>query len=736
MSLRSHSSDPCLVAKHPLHSGPLAFAPFTSPVQTRSPEELLRRFVNLKSEQAWNSLLESRETAHANEIADLQNEQTDALKELQEAKAQAEKDFERADRSKTYLQKQLKKIHAAKEDAQKTCETIQEQLAKLQVEYTEVENALHAENLGRQAAEEHCQTLQAQLADQNAGYLTRDGVLTEENARLMRVVSDMQTRNYDLEFQLMNHVSCITEEQYKQAQEAWKRELDGVKQTLAEVNYGFHHQQFNREVTASAHEVEARTKQVEYYVEEVKKLTAELGKMQREMISREVVSKIRDETVVKELGRLVASRDTLEKRLEALQKAYRELSAYHRGLLSSSDKILIEAALKALQYLREDRDILATSFAGAMSTREAAEQESLSWRSKCNDLNVEMTEKDDKVADMEAKVLKYENIAFQAEVEVGYVIGSKDEIIEKRDEKIAELEQKVQGWQHHVRWMAQQNADSQTAWLLDFQHKEIENQKRALTEARVALQKEIDKHPAVKADEVGPASEELHQQDDVADGQEGQGDSEDKVEKSETQVQGPEITVDRAPTAEALRNAFAQSQEQAVGHDGEIESQTINSEAGASDHTVIKNEHDDIDAYHSEARHFTLNDVHRATEEFDRQLAEKIQFNRYRSPILDVSKLKTVPEIPLPQKVMNMDVNGTEMLVEDSVTPSPYDHLDLDAFDNLRLQEWRAAKAALGDDGEYDDGPQYHFAPAEAGPSTSACEDHSQGETEETVGSE
>jgi len=681
VSLRTSASDSCLVAKHRVLSEAILWNGLVP--STKAPEDSLKAFhdLKLKSEKAGELLLKARELAHANEITALKDEHADAMNELEEAKTQFEQGQERADRSKMYLQKQLKKINAAKDDAEKTAKAARDQLAKQQAEYQELanalqgknmqpqakyqelEDALHWENIARKAAEENSEALKAQLVHYRDQYVTRDDALRQENSQLLGVISEIQLKNHELTFEQMRHVSCITQEQFTQVQEefaqaqtAWKKELSAAQWEAETTRYKIRELQDAVDGTAGedfvdqANTIKARTKQVEELVDQVKKLTTELEKVLREKITLEVKSKISTEAVYMEVFRLVASKDTLEKRLDVLQKAYKELLAYPQDLLRTSQSQLIEAGSKILESLRAEKDILATSLAGTTNAREAAEQEVALLKLQYNDLEAKLKESTEKTAELDYKMIMSDGETVRAEVQTEVVRYEKDKLIEEKDSVITGLEQVTEQYLQYITWLGQQGADSRTGWILQFLNAEVTKAKRDLSDMKAGLhEKELRAYQIFHLHEIDAdlgayhdylfrqVSRDLHNcRAELSDSQDELRASEFECENLKAKVLLLEDMRDRPRSAVALRNAFAQSQEQRTG-DGTAGDHAIvspKSESGCSDQTVIKHEPvSELNALYVQYRNERLTPTRRKkVEEVDRQLAEEAQTEEYQFP--------------------------------------------------------------------------------------------------------
>ncbi|MCJ1248146.1 hypothetical protein MMC30_005361 [Trapelia coarctata] len=687
VSLRTSASDSCLVAKHRIFSQLILLN--DSGRSTETPEDPLETFIDLKlkSEKAWELLLKTREVGHANQIAALKDEHVDAINELKEAKAQFEQGLERADRSKTYLQKQVKQLRAAKDDADKAAKAAQDQLAKQQAEHQEAAKALqqtnmqpqaqyqelaitfHWENVARKAAEENCEALKAQLALYREQYVTRDNALSRENSRLLGVVSEIQLKNHELTFEQMRHVSCIPQEQYMQAEEEYVRARDRFKEELVAAQFEVEATRRKNyelleavEGTASedlfdqANTIKMRTKQVEDLSEQVKQLATEYEKVVREKVTLEVKSKISSEAFQKQVSRLVASKDTLEKQLAAQQKAHGELLAYPRDLIRTSKSKIIEAGSKALESLREEKDILAASLVGNMAAREAAEQEVAVLKLRYHDLEAKFAERAEKMAELDWKMIMSDGQAVRAEVQTEVVRYEKDKLIKEKDKVITGLQEVSQEYLQFITRIGQQSADTHTAWVLQFQAKEIAKVKEDL---KVVEKKFVENDNAtfqIVEDYKKDAGWALYQDHlfrqvsrDLHDCQDELIDCRDELRASEFECENLKAKVlllkglaDPAQSGKALRNAFAQSQEQAATDSARVGAPiaSAKSESWSSVQTVIKHETSmsGLDALYINYRNERLTPEQRKkVEEIDRQLTEEEQTEEYQFPELGKS---------------------------------------------------------------------------------------------------
>lgn len=828
VSLRSTASDSCLDAKYLQHSHRNISVPFSSPVLTKSPQELFKRLVDLKSERAWNSLLESREVAHANEIADLHEEHSDEMKEVrQEAQATITQGLEKADRTRTHLQKQLKKINAAKEDAQSAFKTVQGQLAQQQAEYQEVVAAFQREVLDRKAAEQNCGTLETQLdalqaqykeretaliqenarlqdevlardqlAQEQTQFLARDNALSLENRRLLGVISDMQLKTYELEFKMMKHQACITPEQYTQTQDALKEQLGAAKRQVDSTRAKIYELTYVMEGTPTenmvgqAQLIEARTKQVEDLSTEVLELTTQLADTHNEKMRLEAKSKLSSESRVKEVARAASVKEILEKKVEILRTANEELMAYPRALLRNSQNDLVEAVSIGMEALRNERSSLDANLQKTTAALKAAEEDLALWKFRHHSLSEEMSAKNEKIAELENQNIKLDSETGRLDIELSAITHEKDQVIKEKDRVIDGLEEVTQDFNELV----YQEADARTAWLLKNQAAQLKKLNHDFQEERsvvaaIEWQESKRRERDMLDDALGYHQHEMFQQTtaDLRDCQDELRQNNHALDESREECQRLKAKVllltgmkDREQSGAALRNAFAQSKEQPINHNHGFSVPSPSTELASSVQTVLRHTETmaDVDAQYFRGRDSCfVAELRKAVEESDRQLAETLQNEEYRTvgsynssltalPVVPpdaeaytppdeeaytyggspVSSVSSEAQLPLPiprngpsnarpistngsfrQPLGNNDFynhydqwlarKGKAKMVEESATPS-YDHLADGEFRRLRLEGIKTAGEA-NREGGLDDGPEYHYDLSKAEAETS-----------------
>lgn len=694
VSLRSVASDSCLASKYLQGSARVVSAPFGSAVFTKSPEELFKRLVNLKSERAWNSLLESREIAHANEIADLNEDHTDKIEELkQETQAQITQGLDRADRTRTHLQKQLKKINAAKEDAQSAFKTVKGQLAQQQAEYQEVVAVLQGEVLDRKAAEQNCGALKAQmdtlearyeareialiqenarlqdevlardqLAQEHAQFLEHDNALSQENRRLLGVISGIQLKTYELEFKMMKHQACITPEQYTQTQDALKeqlgaakREVDSTRAKIYELTYVMEGTP-TENMVGQAQLIEARTKQVENLSTEVIELTTQLADLQNEKDRLEADSKLSSESRVKEVARAASVKEILEKKVEILRTANEELMAYPRALLRSSENDLVEAMAVGMEALRKERSFLDANLRKTATALKAAEEDLALWKFRHHSISEEITTKNEKIAELESQNIKLDSETGRLDIELSAITHEKDAVIKEKDLVIAGLEEVTQDFNELV----YQEADARTAWLPENQAAQLKKLNHDFQEERsvvaaIEWQESKRRERDMLDDALGYHQHEMFQQTtaDLRDCQDKLRQNNHALDESREECQRLKAKVllltdmkDREQSGVTLRNAFAQSKEQPAHHNHGFSVPSPSTGSATSVQTVLKHTETmaDVDAQYFRGRNSCfIAELRKAVEESDLQLAETLQNEEYRTVGSKNSLLTALP---------------------------------------------------------------------------------------------
>lgn len=696
VSLRSVASDSCLASKYLQGSARVVSAPFGSAVFTKSPEELFKRLVNLKSERAWNSLLESREITYANEIADLNEDHTDKIEELkQETQAQITQGLERADRTRTHLQKQLKKINAAKEDAQSAFKNVQGQLAQQQVEYQEIVVAFQGEVLDRKAAEQNCGALQAQmdtlraqneareialvqenarlqdevlardqLAQEQTRFLARDNALSQENRRLLGVISGMQLKTYELEFTMMKHQACITPEQYRQTQDALKeqlgaakREVDSTRAKINELTYVMEGTP-TENMVGQAQLIEARTKQVEDLSTEVIELTTQLADLQNQKDRLEAESKLSSESRVKEVARAVSAKEILEKKVEILRTANEELMAYPRALLRNSENDLVEAVAVGMEALRKERSVLDTNLRKTATALKAAEEDLALWKFRHHSISEEINAKNEKIADLESQNIKLDSETGRLDIELSAITLEKDAVIKEKDQVIAGLE----GVTRDFNELVYEEADARTAWLLQTQAAQLKKlQEDFRVERSVVAGIEWEdfkrKERDMLDDALGYHQHEMFQQttadlrgcqDELRQNNHALKESREECQRLKAKVLLLTGMKEREQSSVALRNAFAQSLEQPANHNSGFSVPSPSIESATSVQTVLRHTETmaEVDAQYFRGRDSCfIAELRKAVEESDRQLAVKLQNEEYQTVGSHNSSLTALPVI-------------------------------------------------------------------------------------------
>lgn len=693
VSLRTRASDSCLVARCRVNSG--IHASNTSEQPQKSLEDLLQHFLSLKlkDEKAWNLLVKTRETAHLNEITALKHKHAKGFKELEDAQAVTQQGLARADRSKTYLQKQVKKIHAAKEDAQKACQTTQDQLAQQQATYQEVVAAFQGEVLDQKAAEENCGTLETQLTTLQAQYEARENALVQENCRLQRevstqdqlaqqqnqflardnasslenrrllgVISDMQLRTYKLEFEMMKHQACITPEQYAQTQDALKgqlaaakREVDETRDKINELTYAMEGTP-TENMVGQAQLIEARTKQVQELSAEVIELTTQLADLHNEKVRREAEIKISSETGVKEVARAASVKEILEKKVEILRTANEELMAYPRAVLRNSETDLVEAVSIGVEALRNERSSLDANLQKTTIALESAEEDLALWRFRHHSLSEEMTAKNEKIADLESQNIKLDSETGRLDIELSAMTHEKDAVIKEKDQVIAGLEEVTRDFNELV----YQEADARTAWLLQTQAAQLKKlQEDFQVERSVVAGIEWEEMKRRNRDKLDDAlgyhqnqmfrqtAAELHDcQNELRQSYHARDESRQECQRLKAKVLLLTGMKDRERSGVALRNAFAQSLEQPANHNPGFSVPSPSSESASSVQTVLRHTETiaDVDAQYFRGRDSCfIADLRKAVEESDRQLAETIQNEEYQTLGSSNSLLTALP---------------------------------------------------------------------------------------------
>jgi hypothetical protein len=674
------------------------YAANTSEQSQKSLEDFLQQFLGLKlkDEKAWNLLLKTRDTAHSNEISALKHEHAKGFKELEDAQALTQEGLARADRSKTYLQKQLKKIHAAKEDAQKACRTVQDQLAQQQAEYQVVVTAFQREVLDRKAAEQNCGTLETQLdalqaqykehetalihenarlqdevlardqlAQEQTQFLARDNALSLENRRLLGVISDMQLKTYELEFEMMKHQACITPEQHTQTQDALKeqlgaakREVDSTRAKIYELTYAMEGTP-TENMVGQAQLIEARTRQVEDLSTEVLELTTQLADTHNEKIRLETESRLSSESRVKEVARAASVKEILEKKVEILRTANEELMAYPRALLRNSENDLVEAVAVGMEALRKERSFLDANLRKTATALKAAEEDLALWKFRHHSISEEITAKNEKIAELESQNIKLDSETGRLDIELSAITHEKDAVIKEKDLVIAGLEEVTQDFNELV----YQEADARTAWLLENQAAQLKKLNHDFQEERsvvaaIEWQESKRRERDMLDDALGYHQHEMFQQTtaDLRDCQDELRQNSHALEESREECRRLKAKVllltcmkEREQSGVALRNAFAQSLEQPANRNSGFSVPSPSTESATSVQTVLKHTGTmaDVDAQYFRGRNpCFIAELRKAVEESDLQLAETLQKEEYRTVGSHNSSLTALPVIP------------------------------------------------------------------------------------------
>ncbi|MCJ1478209.1 GRIP and coiled-coil domain-containing protein 2 [Lambiella insularis] len=441
VSLRSRASEPCLRRGYVGAS--------LTPYIVEPLDGELSRLREQKIDRTWNVVLQNQETSYKNEIAALQDEHEDELKNMQGIVDKVTGEAEVLQKRKVFLQKQLKK-----------------------------------EVLKNQGFQEALQLSK----EQEAHHQARDTALTEENARLLGVISDIQARNADY----IRRTETLTaerqrdQEKFGVAMAQMKGEWDHAQFKLAELDDALKDNPMADRVDQKGL-IDLKTHQIENLEKEVHGISNYASKLERESRSHKVKCSREAEKLTADLQHSLAAENDQKERLDILQKAYDELASCPRYELRHSKEVKEQATEVVIAQLRDNAVVLQTAKYRAAAAQTAAEEDVRRWRHRYEDLCEEHSKKGEEIGRLENANRHLDNETSRVDIELNAVTMEKEAEITARDQRITVLEGDYNLLMEHIDRLGHAAANDRAEWVLQLKTAEINSLKQTLEEAKAQM---------------------------------------------------------------------------------------------------------------------------------------------------------------------------------------------------------------------------------------------------------
>ena len=461
MSIRSHASEPDL--RYHNHKQ------ISNLEKLEEPLKILSEWKD-QEEERWNLVLSSREENHLNELEALGDEHEHELKDLKET-------LQAAGRSKTYLQKLVKK-----------------------------------ENVKRKNAEQESKDLKTQAVLREAQSVQRYQVLQAEHNRLLEAFSAIQARETN---HTLKQETLVAE--VKQAQELRdsmariaadaKREWDYARLKLQDMNWALEGTPTADDVDKKG-QIEAKTKQIQDLTQNTIHLSAELEKLEKSAAEEKLKARQEVENLTSGLSLARSAMNDLQKRFYILQKSEEDLLAYPRYELRRSPDALAKAASEVVENLREEVDELEVVVRKTQAARAGAEEDRLVWKHRYENLLVELGQKNKLNLEIEATNMHLENENGRLDIELAAVEREKDDEIRLLLQRLSSHEEMEQARRDRMHEFAMAGGSAQAEWFMRLKVAENEELQKELRHAKRQLhcnQQYLDEKKQTEGEELAMA---------------------------------------------------------------------------------------------------------------------------------------------------------------------------------------------------------------------------------------
>lgn len=408
VSLERRASEPCLRRKQVEWSDNLQ--------GVKSLDDGLTRLQELRAERTLDLVLQNNETAHVHEIAALQDEHEDELKDvrrdMQKTVDEAYQEVEKLQRRKVFLQKELKK-----------------------------------ENLNKRECQQALRWNEEQAVVQG----DRDTALTNENARLLDVMSDIQAREDDYRRQIETLTAKVRRD--RRRLEEFINEVHGEWNDAYNKNAQLN---FVIEGTPTADMVDQKglidykTHQIQVLENDVREAAIYVDQLETAADSHKRECSREIERLTANLQHSQSAESELRKRFDRIQGDSNALASLMERNLSQSDDIEKKAIGTIMERLHDDAVVLQEARVVAAQAQAAAEKDVRTWRYQYENLQGELIVKNEEIERLTTVNRQLDSDACRLDIELNVTTINRDADINARDQQIEVLREHINLLMGHI----------------------------------------------------------------------------------------------------------------------------------------------------------------------------------------------------------------------------------------------------------------------------------------------